>query len=488
MPTRGTLAVHASKEDAYDALLQACKDMDANVKIASRDTFTIDGDSGTMWLQNRFSTRFHARLFDHYDGVLVEAFDFSTKVPDKRFLGKLFEKLGKRVSISEPQYAVVEYMETVRQPGVSSSAPLASKGPTLPKEPASRPGLGRLMVQDHKVPRPDYSIKVYGGGNEGGADKLVIVPIEVGNKLLFVKGKGLYLEIPTGSVTSIEKYAETEKGLTGTKNNVKVLVSYDDGSPHSVAFDVADDKVDELINEIDFMRLYERQYFDALDFEYRQGNGWRPSKLYARTLYLADGEQVLWMDDGSSWLGFGSYKWVKALTNFRVFYYDFKAHQCNSLSLPMVESVVVANKRRETRSDHQGEMQTREGLLGPVSQTRGSTQSESVSVGDVLFMHAGKPYVTIRDIEDPDGMAQMARSAIEQATKNTRMTGKAEEKQTTTLPSQPQGVQCKKCQSYNPEDAAYCNKCGAKMSFVCGKCKHENPDGAKFCNQCGQPL
>lgn len=67
----------------------------------------------------------------------------------------LFEKLGKRVSISEPQYAVVEYMETVRQPGVSSSAPLTSKGPTLPKEPASRPGLGRLMVQDHKVPRPD---------------------------------------------------------------------------------------------------------------------------------------------------------------------------------------------------------------------------------------------------------------------------------------------------------------------------------------------
>lgn len=72
----------------------------------------------------------------------------------------------------------------------------------------------------------------------------MIIPIEVGNKLLFVKGKGLYLEIPIGSVTSIEKYAETEKGLTGTKNNVKVLVSYDDGSPHSVAFDVADDKVD----------------------------------------------------------------------------------------------------------------------------------------------------------------------------------------------------------------------------------------------------
>ena len=163
MPTRGTLAVHASKENAYDALLQACKDMDAKVKIASRDTFTIDGDSGTMWLQNRFSARFHAQLFDHYDGVLVEAFDFSDNMPDKRFLGKLFEKLGKRVSISEPHYAAVQYMETVRDPSVSSSTPLAYDVLTLPKETESRPGLGRLMVKEHKVPHLDYSIKVYGG-------------------------------------------------------------------------------------------------------------------------------------------------------------------------------------------------------------------------------------------------------------------------------------------------------------------------------------
>jgi hypothetical protein len=48
MPTRGTLAVHAPKEDAYDALLQACKDMGAKVKLASKEAFTIDGESGAM--------------------------------------------------------------------------------------------------------------------------------------------------------------------------------------------------------------------------------------------------------------------------------------------------------------------------------------------------------------------------------------------------------------------------------------------------------
>lgn len=458
--------------------------MGAKVKLASREAFTIDGDSGAMWMQNRFSFRFHARLFDHYDGVIVEAFDFSPKAPDRRFLGKLFEKLAKRVSVSEPAYAVVEYMETVQKPSSSSSAPVSSDAPTLPKETTAR-SPGRTMIKEHKVKMPSYSIKTEGSGNERGADTLVIVPIEIGNKIRFTNGKSLYLEIPVGSVTSVERYSEA-----GTKGNGKVLISYDDGSPHSVAFDMDDDKVKELVDEIDFLRLYEPSYLDAIDFEYNFGGQWLTSKLYSRALYLANGEQLLWSDDGFNWLGFGSYQWFKALTNFRVFYYDFKAHQCNSMSLPMVESVVVANKRRESRSHHQGEIQGRDTSLGKYSQTQGYGETESVSVGDVLFMHGGKPLVTFQGVEDPDGMAQMARSAVEQARKNTRMAAKEETVPTarTTLPSQPQGAPCKKCQSYNPEGSAFCNKCGARLNFGCGKCGHANPEGSKFCNECGEKL
>jgi membrane protease subunit (stomatin/prohibitin family) len=87
-------------------------------------------------------------------------------------------------------------------------------------------------------------------------------------------------------------------------------------------------------------------------------------------------------------------------------------------------------------------------------------------------------------------MVQMARSAVEEARKNTRMAAKEETVPTTRamLPSQPQGVPCKKCQSYNPEGAAFCNKCGARLNFGCGKRGHVNPEGSKFCNQCGEKL
>lgn len=159
------------------------------------------------------------------------------------------------------------------------------------------------MIKEHKVKMPSYSIKAESSGNEWGADTLVIVPIEIGNKVRFTNGKSLYLEIPIGSVTSVEKYSEA-----GTKVNGKVLISYDDGGPHSVAFDMDDDKVKELVDEIDFLRLYEPSYLDAIDFEYNFGGQWLPSKLYSRALYLANGEQVLWSDDGFSWLGFGSYQ------------------------------------------------------------------------------------------------------------------------------------------------------------------------------------
>lgn len=55
------------------------------------------------------------------------------------------------------------------------------------------------MANEDKVPKPDFSIKVESFGNGGRADKLIIVLIGIGNKLLFVNGKNLYLEIPTGS-------------------------------------------------------------------------------------------------------------------------------------------------------------------------------------------------------------------------------------------------------------------------------------------------
>ncbi|MGH9425613.1 MAG: double zinc ribbon domain-containing protein, partial [Terriglobia bacterium] len=47
---------------------------------------------------------------------------------------------------------------------------------------------------------------------------------------------------------------------------------------------------------------------------------------------------------------------------------------------------------------------------------------------------------------------------------------------------------CSNCQRDNPQDAKFCNACGARLEGACPTCRHVNPPGSQFCNECGSPL
>lgn len=136
MVTRGMVSVNASKQAAYDALLAACKDMSAEVKYASAKSFTVDGQYSTKWLQNRFSFRAYARIRDQHDGVVLDDYGFSPLKMDKKFLGKLFKKIEKNVSATEPAYADVQSIDSVLEQSAPPS-PLVSDA--VPKKPGEDP-------------------------------------------------------------------------------------------------------------------------------------------------------------------------------------------------------------------------------------------------------------------------------------------------------------------------------------------------------------
>lgn len=64
MITRGSASFAATKDDLFDALQSSCKDVGASIAHADRSLYRMDGKSGMMWLQNRFSFKFSARLLD----------------------------------------------------------------------------------------------------------------------------------------------------------------------------------------------------------------------------------------------------------------------------------------------------------------------------------------------------------------------------------------------------------------------------------------
>ncbi|MFQ5899043.1 MAG: AAA family ATPase, partial [Candidatus Methylomirabilia bacterium] len=49
-------------------------------------------------------------------------------------------------------------------------------------------------------------------------------------------------------------------------------------------------------------------------------------------------------------------------------------------------------------------------------------------------------------------------------------------------------MQCPRCQAETPSDAAFCPKCGARLSVVCPQCGTANAPDHNFCKQCGQGL
>lgn len=124
-----------------------------------------------------------------------------------------------------------------------------------------------------------------------------------------------------------------------------------------------------------------------------------------------------------------------------------------------------------------------------------------------MFMNDGMPIVTFGPIIDPHGLARIARAAMKDLKradtefekslkaanhgKELKFSTKAgsgtklEIEQATTAITE---IACPSCKAAIPNNANFCNNCGAKVKFICSKCGSNNPEGSRFCNTCGLPL
>jgi hypothetical protein len=272
-------------------------------------------------------------------------------------------------------------------------------------------------------------------------------------------------EIPIGTVESIDAVSEPEKKLLlGSRddNNRKLIPSYSDGVSHSLTIDVDDRKADEIMKEINTLKDIEADYFKASEFEYREGEDrWVRSRFYVRTPFLAQGEKVLWKEEGMDGFISKRYKWVKAVTNIRAIYYEFDTHQSTFITLPIIDDVVVTNKRVESSSQHPAMAYTFHPGPGPYSYSnvQGNTQTTSVTIGDVLIMHAGKPVIRLDSVEDPDGIAALVRAAVKVSRASLREVAAVQ----SIEESKPAAPSCPSCGSHYPAGSRFCNQCGSQI-------------------------
>jgi hypothetical protein len=174
--------------------------------------------------------------------------------------------------------------------------------------------------------------------------------------------------------------------------------------------------------------------------------------------------------------------------------------------LPGLEDVVVNNQRRASNTDSVGFYS---GSYRSLSGFR-NTKASSRTIGDVVLIAEGKPYIIFGQVADPHGLASVIKSMKkqqshiriggqlqtentgEEQTKVTQANNRIQVTQTTSMtPSNNvvNVINCNKCgNNNNPKGSKFCNKCGSKLQNNCANCGNINPENSAFCNQCGFAL
>jgi len=124
-----------------------------------------------------------------------------------------------------------------------------------------------------------------------------------------------------------------------------------------------------------------------------------------RSENLLQDEQVLWYHEVTK----GVFKkqilekWF--ITNYRAIKIDFVSNKVARVGL-LISDVVVMNKQRDTSGSRTGVFTgAGRGAFGGVSVS--SSSSTSRTVGDLIFMIAGKEVIRFPRISDPDGVEKL---------------------------------------------------------------------------------
>lgn len=104
--------------------------------------------------------------------------------------------------------------------------------------------------------------------------------------------------------------------------------------------------------------------------------------------------------------------------------------------------------------------------------------SKSRTVGDIVFIYQGKPYIIFRQIPDPQGVVRLAKATRKTLIENMKT---AEKMKKARLQEEQRRQQQQKERISTRKIATTSNK----VIITCPRCSSTNAQGSKYCNNCG---
>jgi double zinc ribbon protein len=390
-------------------------------------------------------------------------------------------------------------------------------------EQLSRPMVTTLEMHTYKIEIVDFTLapNIEYPVDFRNLRQIELHPIEWDGLIVLSnpKNKKERIEIPSGNIVDTQTISEA-KGHVIKKEDLMIQITYMDGNNSNsnqynvIIINLEDKYVNECLQLIESVRQNGRNdtYWTYRSLIVPINNQTKTIDIYPLSPFLAEGEDIIWNHMKTQGIIHQKVVWIEALTNYRVYYYNYEQHVGTALLLPGIDDIVVNNQRRtsntETVAFYSGAYSR---YAGSSSGTR-NTKGTSVTLGDVVIIAGGKPFITFSQVADPHGLARVVKSIkqqtsmqiagqpqtepiCEEQSKVVQLDNKAQAVQTKVIaPNSNEknivnNIVCNKCgNNNNPKGSKFCNKCGSKLQNSCTNCGHINQENSAFCNQCGFAL
>jgi hypothetical protein len=325
------------------------------------------------------------------------------------------------------------------------------------------------IVGDDLIQRNRYKIEVVewvDGKPKEEIDSMVIYPIEMG---FFVEFKNHKDGDFTGEgfrqtdIVGISTKTTVRDGFFRKKEDKLLEITFSHTlQTKRLLVNVEDKHVTEILGTINTNKGFSYgDYLKHLDVPYERDGVVAHTRLYPQTPVLAENEELLWTHTETEGVISKHAQWVDAVTNLRIFQYNFKNHLSNYALISRIDDVIVTNQKRISESQSSGIYYSHR--VGSFRSGRGTgkTTTSSITIGDLIFMVDGSPFITFSQIRDPHGLARITKSVKKQATQTEKQIKKIRKED--KIKTAKSTTTCLKCENPNPPNANYCSHCGSPI-------------------------
>jgi len=237
------------------------------------------------------------------------------------------------------------------------------------------------------------------------------MPPELTNSVVFSDSKGDAIGTVLGSdIRNVSALTET-KGRIAKRQDQVIEIVYEQRTirgEHIAILKIEDKYISDILQAINVIKsnVADEIYwtYRSLTFTAETDHQTKTIGIYFLAPFMAQEEEIVW--ENTVFGKQNKLSWTQLITNYRIYEYDFNTHQGRALLFPGLEDIVVMNQRRTSKSNTVATYaRSRYMVAGS-----GNTNTTSRTLGDLVFIFDGKPFVTFSQISDPHGLARLLKS------------------------------------------------------------------------------